>query len=188
MTDLDKAVRQHYKSIRLERNQIDGIIDSAPLRYSRRPPARWLRVTLAAGVLLAVVGGVHSFGTTSERTQIALREAAMNHTTKLNLEFVTDTVAALDRDMDQLPFPVTMPEQFDEQFAIVGARYCSMRGNLAAHLKLVDRATDKHVSLFMTPMAKDFKWIGTDKRGIEGVDVQLWHERGMFYALAEAAS
>jgi hypothetical protein len=197
MTDLDKPIRQHFMSQQLEPSQVSRILDSVPDAHS--PPearatstvARIMQWSMAAAVLLAVTVGVHSIGTTSERTEIALREAAMNHATKLNLEFVSEEITELDRDMDQLPFVVSMPGHLDEKFALLGARYCSMRGNLAAHLKLVDRETDKQVSLFMTPMVDEFKRISAERQGVQGVqgvDVRLWHESGMFYALAEAAS
>lgn len=194
MTELDKPIRQHFMSQQLNPDQVSRILDTVPDSHSsadKHAPstvARILQWSMAAAVLLAVSVGVHTIGTTSERTEIALREAAMNHATKLNLEFVSEEITELDRDMNQLPFVVSMPGHLDEQFALLGARYCSMRGNLAAHLKLVDRGTDKHVSLFMTPMVDEFKRISAERHGVQGVDVQLWHESGMFYALAEAAS
>lgn len=194
MTDLDKPIRQHYMSQHLEPDQVSRILDSVPDshatpdKHSPGTVTRIMQWSMAAALLLAVTVGVHTIGTTSERTEIALREAAMNHATKLNLEFVSEEITELDRDMDQLHFAVSMPDNLDKQFALLGARYCSMRGNLAAHLKLVDRGTDKHVSLFMTPMVDEFKRISAERHGVQGVDVQLWHESGMFYALAEAAS
>ncbi len=189
MNDLDDTIVRHYSSRLLNDRQIDRILSTNTQRPSeglrRSNAVQW---GLAACLLLAVTIGMHSFGTINERTGSALREAAMNHTRRLDIEFPSTEITILANDMTQLPFNVSLPTFVTEQYSLLGARYCSMSGNLAAHLKLIDRKTNKKISLFMTQMVDDLKYVETDSQEINGVDVRLWREGGLFYAMASASS
>ena len=108
----------------------------------------------------------------------------MNHSTRLQLEFEGSTIVEIDKHMSQLPFSVQLPSQFNKQYSVLGARYCTINGELAAHVKFIDRETDKQISLFMTRSVEDLQKINTTTEQVDGVNVSLWNESGLFYAMA----
>jgi len=78
-----------------------------------------------------------------------------------------------------------LPGSIDDAFELIGSRYCSLSGELAAHVKLKHTQSGKAVSLFVTSNGMALKDVRTQQTSLEGVDVDLWREGGLFFALAQ---
>lgn len=193
MTELDQRLRDHYQSLQLDAGAIQAMKDAAQ-QSSTQPPVRssYLRNSAIRGVaallIVTLTLGIHQYGTHTERTSRTLKEAAMNHSTRLQLEFTADNILAIDRQMTQLPFEVVLPQSLKEHHSLIGARYCTINGELAAHVKLVDDRTHKQVSLFMTSAVDELRTIDQTRDQIDGINVTLWNESGLFYALASRST
>jgi len=142
------------------------------------------RVAVAAVLILGLGVFMRLYGSHVERTDSTMREVAMNHATRLQLEFHGASLASLDDNMHLLPFSLVLPDRLHEGLDIIGSRYCSLSGNLAAHLKFRESKSGKFVSLFVTFLADDLKRIQNEQAELDGIDVELWQEGGLFYALA----
>lgn len=189
MSEIDERLRDHYRTLELSSADMQEITCSEGKRGTARErfPARKSRTfawAAAALLLLSVSVGVHEYGTHSERTNRTLNEAAMNHSTRLELEFTGNTLVQIDEHMSQLPFKVRLPAEFGRQYNVVGARYCTINGELAAHVKFIDPESDKQISLFMTRSVDELKRVNVAKEQVAGVSVSLWNESGLFYAMA----
>jgi len=108
----------------------------------------------------------------------------MNHGTRFDLEFNGDSLAAIDQSMRLLPFSLALPDRLDGNVDVVGSRYCSLAGKLAAHVRFVDKETGKPVSLFVTGMVDELRVLQGQSSELQGVEVELWREGGLFFALA----
>ena len=86
--------------------------------------------------------------------------------------------------MQQLPFTLVLPDAVSEDVTLIGARYCTLVGNLAAHVKFEDKTSGKPLSLFVTGSTSELKRIQGRSDNLNGVEVELWQEGGLFYALA----
>lgn len=189
MNELDDRLREHYKAVQLDQRTLDAIRSSSATPSRFRWPVTALSVwgvggAVAALLLLSLSVGIHEFGSRTERTERTLSEAAMNHSTRLQFEFEPETLAEVDANMTQLPFEVALPAEFDDNYQLLGARYCTINGELAAHVKFLDSSSDKQVSLFMTRSVDDLQKIRNTKDSVDGVNVTLWNESGLFYAMA----
>lgn len=74
-----------------------------------------------------------------ELARIMLREAAVNHQTKLQLEYEENDLDVLRESMAGLDFDLKLPDQFASSHKLIGGRYCTIGGNLAVHLRLEPR-------------------------------------------------
>lgn len=138
-----------------------------------------------AGVLALVITAVfYQKGSVTERTQRTVKEVAMNHVTRLDLEYRDENIAGLNERMHQLPFSLAMPAQLRDDYAPLGSRYCSLAGHLAAHVKLKHVDTGEAVSLFVASLEKDLEALQGETAVVSGVDVEIWHEDGLFFAMA----
>ncbi len=126
---------------------------------------------------------MHNVGVHAERTERALQEVALNHTTRFELEFENDSISKIDDQMTLLPFDLTLPEPLAKQYQVEGARYCSLSGQLAAHVKLIDRSSDKPVSVFMTRASDELGVIDDSEEAVDGVNVRIWRQSGLLYAM-----
>jgi hypothetical protein len=185
MDTLDKHVRDHYEAAALETNQLQRIMTSSSRHSTLFRPVSG---AIAAGILVLASMAVHHQTSIGERTDRTLREAAMNHSTRLDLEFMSDKIDTLNQKMALLPFTISLPDTVKSTFTIVGTRYCSINGKLAAHIKLLEHSSNNTVSLFMTSNDEDLEQLNNKQRTIDGLDVKLWRERGLFYAMARATS
>ncbi len=190
MNRLDERLAKHFRQATLTRVQLDDmhrwvantrkarttVVFDAMFRHWRRASAAVVCSLMAALLLQHVVLG--------ERTGHALREAAMNHATELNLEFTSDSLAELNQDMRLLPFDLALPSRLHDRYRLLGARYCSISGHLAVHLKLFDTTAQRTVSLFATELLDALKPIGQQQGAVDGITVDLWQERDLFFALA----
>lgn len=185
MDTLDKHIRAHYEATSLEKDQLHRIMNSGS---AERRVFRVLSGAIAAGVLLLASLAVHHQTSIGERADRTLREAALNHSTRLDLEFTSDQINTLNQQMALLPFTISLPASLDSSYKIVGTRYCTINGKLAAHVKLLDSSSSNAVSIFMTNVDEDLEHLDNKQRMIDGLDVRLWRERGLFYAMAQTTS
>lgn len=185
MDTLDKHIRNHYESTALEADQLQRILTSGTKRHTSFRP---ISAAIAASILVLASLTVHHQTSIGERTDRTLREAAMNHSTRLDVEFTSNEIASLNQQMTLLPFTISLPDSIKSTFTVVGTRYCTINGKLAAHIKLLEPSSNTTVSLFMTNNDEDLEQLDNKQRTLDGLDVKLWRERGLFFAMAKASS
>ena len=182
---LQDELTDYYQSKSLRPELMQELLSHKP----RKVWMPWNLVLSAAAMVLVAIAAlfVHQHQLTSDRTQVALLEASTNHVTKLQFEFEPETVEELEQSMDRLSFALRLPSLSEiGPLKIEGARYCTISGNLAAHLKFTNLETQEPISLFVTADVDNLHTIGSTPATISGVDVKLWREKGMFYALASS--
>jgi len=146
---------------------------------------RWLPAGFASAAVLLTSLWIYNSSSESERMQQTVREVAMNHSTRLKPEYYGKTLAMLDNSMQQLPFTLELPKSIDKAYQLIGSRYCSLGGVLAAHVRLKSQLSGKSMSLFVTSNSAELEDIRSQQTTLEGVDVEFWREGGLFYALAQ---
>lgn len=133
--------------------------------------------------------GVPSYG---DLQTLVLQEASLNHLSKLELEFNTDQLATLAASMSKLDFTLSLPHSLaarvNSGVELLGGRYCTIAGQLAAHVKF--KSSDGELlSLFMTADDASLATIGdTSQRLNKRVEISTWREESMVYVLASAGS
>lgn len=164
---------------------VSSMLVTGDTHDTRQRRSAFLGAGAACMALLMVSVWLFSGHAELEHTQRTMREAAMNHTTRLEPEFRGQSLAMLDNSMQKLPFSLSLPKSIDSAFELVGSRYCSLSGELAAHIKLKHSETGKPVSLFVTGNGDALRDVRTEQTTLDGVDVELWREGGLFFALAQ---
>jgi len=181
----EQELIDYFQSQQISNDRLHAILDDT--QSIRRK--RVVGVALAASVLLmSLVALVHKNILTTRTTDIVLREAALNHSSKLQMDAEGQSLAELQNKLQELPFDIKLPEsELFQKLALVGGRYCTISGNLAAHIKLSNPETLEQYSLFLTPAAENLKTLESLEGEVSGVDVKLWQEKNVVYALAAAA-
>ena len=185
MKDVDEQVYRYYWDKSLPASAIEELLDHEP-----RPVRHWLHVStaLAAGLALFVAVLWQQQVARSDLRDLTIREAAMNHTSKFQLDVETDQLELLSASMEKLKFSIELPSQLQNKLSLIGGRYCTINGHLAAHLKFEDRENGTQLSLFMTPATNTLSELHGQQARIAdlAVSVSLAEENGLFYALASA--
>lgn len=178
----EQELIDYYQSQQISNDRLHAILDDT--QSVRRN--RMVSYALVASVLLMSMAAlVHMNILTTQRTDVVLREAALNHSSKLQMDAEGQSLVELQNQLQELTFDIKLPasEQF-QQLAVIGGRYCTISGNLAAHIKLSNPETSEQYSLFLTPAAENLKMLESPEVEVFGVDVRLWQENNVVYAFA----
>ena len=112
------------------------------------------------------------------------KEIAMNHIKNLGAEYNFDSFKDISKEMKDLDFSSTEPLFYNEkEFELIGSRYCSIQGNIAAQIKLADINGKVH-TLYQTALTEDLKQLQNNSLIVDGVKIRLWEENGLFMGLA----
>lgn len=199
MMDIDQRLREFHEKAKPDSFAVKTLLNATVDAETReRKPllmrsSSWLQqswkfyftTASIASVLFIVIGfSFHEYGSLNERIQRTVREVAMNHITRLEPEHKSDNVVALNRVMQQLPFSLKVPERIEGDYTLVGSRYCSLAGHLAAHVKLRNNSNGELISLFIAALEPELETMDEETQTVSGVDVELFNESDLFYALA----
>ncbi len=112
------------------------------------------------------------------------KEIALNHNKGLALEFLSENYDDLENQMSKLDFTLVHSKKIDTQnLQLLGARYCSIQGELAAQLRLQDKA-GRIYTLYQSPVTDDLLKVKSGERVQDGLKLKLWQEAGLFFGLA----
>jgi len=194
MVDIDRSVKTYYEQAELSEEQLQKLAamqESAGISQQeegvstvrkQRLPNGWLRIMAAASIVLALAL-IFVINPDSVTERVA-QEVAMNHNKALTVEYPTNSYEVLSKQMDKLDFTLRVPSEAVQQgLALVGGRYCSIQGQLAAQIKLSD-SDGRIYTLYQTHSGEQLKSINAGQLQLDHVDIQLWEEQGLLFALA----
>jgi len=188
--ELDPAVLGRLKRLADLQNADDGSIDSGGRHIGGRSfRSRLLVATAAAAALvvgLLVFPGLRGVGIEGSEALAGsiLREIALNHGKNLAVEFAAVEYAQLSQQMVELDFPLRSPRDVaDGELRMLGGRYCSIQGRLAAQIKLEDE--DGRIrTLYQTSFDEHFDGLPDLERELDGIRIRVWREDDLLFALA----
>ncbi len=185
---IDEQIRDYYTSQRPSPQTVARVKQmiraGAPVHSRRR-----LWIGIAAAVVIAVTTVIW---TAAHRVlplpqQVALtvaRQAAVGHNEKQELEFRVRRYGELQNKMKSLDFtPVEPAMMTNMNMHIVGARYTTLAGAIAAQIRYVD---DHGVpcTLYEVRSAGQLAVLVSGEQQVDGVRVNLWREKGLLMVLA----
>ncbi|MEM6327127.1 MAG: hypothetical protein AAF791_08415 [Bacteroidota bacterium] len=199
---LDEAVRDHYRAQGLDadtlatlRRQIAEEVpsDAAPRRAPDRQAAPGARTALrrmarwGAFAALALALGTTLWlawpATGALSAEAIAQEIALNHVVALDPDVRAGSFAALTGDLDKLDFSVMEPDDIAME-EVIGARYCSLGGQMAAQIRFRD-ANARVCTLYQARDSEAFDAVREGTFEMSGVRVRVWREGGLVMGLAE---
>ncbi|MBI3777251.1 MAG: hypothetical protein HY273_17195 [Gammaproteobacteria bacterium] len=186
---LNEHVKSHYtrETVRPEKlAQLLAQADMPDENMAGRVALRksWMIAAVAALVAVVVPLTLWQLTSNDDWNVRAAREIALNHKKQLAVEFPDTDYASLRTQMSKLDFVLTAPSRLPiEGLRVVGARYCSIQGHLAAQVRLQDRdgrsyTLYERTSHGMPPLE------AAQQHMIDGVQIQEWQEAGLFFGFA----
>jgi len=184
---IDEQIRDYYTSQRPSPQTVARV--KQMIRAGAPVHSRRLWIGIAAAVVIAVTTVIW---TAAHRVlplpqQVALtvaRQAAAGHNKKQELEFRVRRPDELQNKMKSLDFtPVEPAMMTSMNMHIVGARYTTLAGAIAAQIRYVD---DHGVpcTLYEVRPAGQLATVASSEQQVDGVRVNLWREKGLLMVLA----
>ena len=196
MNKKDITIKEYYHGQHLSADSVERILDRGQQVAQDRPGESVKRASLftvnqiklgalafAASFLLAIVIGQTYFFSRST-TELVLAEIAMNHNKRLNVEYPYQDYQKLRAEMDRLDFKLVPLNDLPGEFSLLGGRYCSILGKLAAQLKVQDKHSGSIATLYVTPATKKLQNIANQQVVFDNVTIRMWQDGENFYGLA----
>ncbi len=139
-------------------------------------------------LLLVVPISIPLYQATTEQTYalqtIIAQEIALNHRKQLGLEFNVDNYKKLNTQMKKLDFElIASIDPALNDLTIIGARYCSIQGYLAAQIRFTN-PQGQHYTLYQTTLPRSLLTHLNVNQIIDDIEVTQWSEGDTFYGLA----
>ena len=196
MTKKDKTIKEYYQDQRMSADSVERILgrgrqvaqDRQAASKSREPFFTVNQIKLgvlafAASFLLAIVIS-QTYFFARDATELVLAEIAMNHNKRLNVEYPFQEYQKLQAAMDRLDFKLTPLVDLPGKFTLLGGRYCSIQGKLAAQLKVKDLVSGNIATLYVTPATDKLQKIANQQVVFDNVTIRMWQDGENFYGLA----
>lgn len=155
---------------------------------NRQAYQRWGRRTfgaLAASVLLTTT--LYVF-TLPKVDYIGLsEEIAYNHNSQMQMEVFSESILDIQQYLNRLDFSLIDSMQLPSlSWQLVGGRYCSIDGKIAAQLKIKNKHDQKIYTFYQAKLPEDtVNSIEMKEVKVDGVKVKLWKENGLLMGLAQ---
>lgn len=196
---VNQYVRAYYQGQRLPPEKLQQLIGFAEKAQNARAqveyiPAGWTQrlkfqrnVAVAASLLLASVISLQWLIATPTEQQFVgsiAQEIAINHRKQFAVEFSGNRYAQLARSMTKLDFTLVDPVRLKERgFEILGARYCSLQGQIAVQIRLKNRS-GVTFTLYQTASEGLFEKLAEQVQLTDGLEIEMWNENGVFLGIA----
>lgn len=111
-------------------------------------------------------------------------EISLNHLKDRSVEFAAARYADLAGRMDRLDFRVVPPTAGGHgALRVLGARYCSIQGRIAAQIKLED-ALGRTLTLYETRLTPALESLEPGVELRDGIRIEIWREGDVLFGLA----
>jgi len=194
LDDLDKRLNRFYGHQSLSPAGISGLKSrieqggGSDVIDSRRPRRNAL-LAIAASFTIVMVGVFlaarwrNVSPAESPVAHAAAREVAFQHQKQFSLDYLAGTMEQLSREMTKLDFNPVLPARMRDGPRLVGARYCAVRGQIAAQFRFTD-AQGRPCTLYQTLCKGEFADLPAAQFDVDGTRVELWREAGLLMVLA----
>ena len=185
MNALDRLVKEYYEGACLAEGRVDTILALAPAPARVTPAKVWYARIAAVAATLALASWLgHGYLVERDVTARVLAEIAMNHKKHLSVEVSASDFEAVGRALDRLDFPLRSPARLAPGLELLGGRYCSIQGRLAAQLKLRDQESGAVRTLYAAELTPELAGVPRITAVYEGVEITLWAEDQVFFGYA----
>jgi hypothetical protein len=188
MKTLEQQVRDYYESQALPVERVQSIVQLSRAVTPSRKLTRAMGAA-AALALVAVILLVFNRPTQGDLTHLVMAEIAKNHSKHIAPEVTSDRYEEVQAKLSRLDFSARPAAEFLlKDFQLVGGRYCSVRSEFAAQLRLRENASGGTCTLYVVPLTPVLRQVKPDTRVVNGVRVQVWSEDGRLFGLARDAA
>ncbi len=199
MTDhysTDELIKDYYHKQNLSADKLQQMTEIAQLKNQQTKPAainwkqRWLaqrNISIAASLLLAAIISLQWIIATPTQQQLVAsiaQEIAINHQKQFGSDFKAASYIGLRNAMKKLDFKLVDPDRLKARgLQILGGRYCSLHGQIAAQVRLKND-TGAIFTLYQTSSHDSFNTLTEHSQRANGVEIEMWNEGGVFLGIA----
>ncbi len=178
--NLKQALIDHYNSQCMTPSQLKLI--KSQVGYKN---IKWIKPLTGGLIVVTIILFTFLFNQKPPTMQSIANEVSYNHQKNMPVEVLTNNYKELNEALDRLDFTSVPSIVLGKKFNLIGGRYCSVQGRIAAQLKLKNSIDGKEYTLYqfknngLVPSNSSPKLLVDDS-----VTIKIWSENDLGYALA----
>ncbi|MEE1674899.1 hypothetical protein SNR37_000219 [Agarivorans aestuarii] len=176
-----QLTRDYFQELQLSKKQVNklqGLARSKQFDGSQWAWATAVSCVLAVTVYLAFFAGINYSAIS--------KEIAYNHNSQMQMEVMSSSINDIQKHLNRLDFKLIQSQRLDkEKWELIGGRYCSIDGRIAAQLKVRNRQSLQIHTFYQAKLPEE--WLNITKKKeleVDGVKVKVWQEKGLLIGLA----
>ncbi len=192
--NLKSAIKVHFSEVFLSSDKINTLLENQECilsdiekntKKNSITKRHFFMITFAAAILIGVILYPPFFYQNDLTHQIAT-EVAYNHHKLKDPEIFSNSYSAVQGKLHRLDFTIIPSKLLSPALILIGGRYCSIKGVLAAQLRYRHSDTGKTFTVYQAPSTKDYKttFKNLQETQIDGITVKIWQEKGLLVAEA----
>lgn len=194
---LDRQIREYFMGQMLPEAAVQSVLQQGASPQGGQTTRQWWLtwgpVAIAATVILAFTFQAGRNYVDNGYAMELAGQIAIRHEGDGALEVKGGSFDSIQEGLRELQFSI-MPElksQILSAYEILGARYCQLQGQQAAHLRVKHRVTGALCTLYITsmngPLAKVHDALpgGESEIDLEAHKVNMWEDSGRLFALVQ---
>lgn len=181
MKRIDEQIDAHYRAKHLSDDRVNRILRARKAGVGRGT----IRTAIATAAVLIVGFGLYArYESRQSVTHRVLQEITMNHEKGLDIEVASADYRDLQSRLDRIDFDISPSTEIRGSFELLGGRYCSIQGELAAQLKIRHTMSGIIHTLYVTRMTSELTEIPEHTSMSTGTPIRLWKEGARLFGLA----
>ncbi len=190
-----KQIKHYYERKNLSPSKLQQLMETSQQEEEQKTRlatknVHWFfknNIAIAASIFFAFVIASQMFfylptddDTLAERIT---KEILLNHQKQFSIEFQGNNINELRTHMKKLDFNLIQSDRITELgLKIIGTRYCSIQGEIAAQIKLKDNKENIY-TLYETALKENLKKLTEAEITVSGLAITTWSEHGVFFGL-----
>ena len=190
---MKKTIQNHFEQYRLSENQLQRLRGTqsrlSSARYFSSLRLSRLSVAVVVTLLLMVTGVFAWWQPWNQGVNISAlaTEIAYHHNKQMVMEVESSSLEEVKAYLTKLDFSLIESKRFPAtKWELVGGRYCSLKGNIAAQLRIRNKKTGETWTFYQLLFPQSIAGFdGTFEDFEQGVKVEIWKERGLLLGTAQ---
>lgn len=190
--EIDKTVRDFFLSEKLPAEKVQMILEQGEAQPRRSNTVwwhYWVPVAAAAAIVMAFSFQMGRSYDEEEYYFDVAGEIAMRHNGYKNFDVKTASFDDAQEGLKDLAFSVTplVKQKLLSAYEVLGARYCQLQGQQAAHLQVKNRKTGTLCTLYIASLKGPLSSLKSLDREIdlEANHVDIWEDSDRLFALVD---
>ena len=181
MKRIDEQIGVHYREKHLGDERVNQILGAGKAGVNRGT----IRTAVATAAILIVGFGLYArYESWQSVTHRVLQEITMNHEKGLDIEVASADYRDLQSRLDRIDFDISPGKEIRGSFELIGGRYCSIQGELAAQLKVKHTASGIIHTLYVTRLTAGLSEISEQTSALTGTPIRVWKDGARLFGLA----
>lgn len=186
MDNLKSALKKHYNDIELTPKQLERLNQTTIKQetINKIKPIKFFNIRNSMAASVVVFSCLFGFIQFKQPSFLAIsEEIAYNHNSQMQMEIKSNSLLDIQTYLNRLDFKLIKSEYFLEgNWELLGGRYCSISGKIAAQLRIKNKDTNEVYTYYQA--SNEFKPKQEMAFAVDGVNVELWQEKGLLMGLA----